>query len=277
MTDAWKRMHDEQDLQGLVDVKNVVLVSSGKGGVGKSTVASNLACALSCLDQKVGILDADIHGPSQNHMFGIHKNTINASPRCAQWLLPNTAHNIKVSSIASRIDQNQALSWRGSMVTSALTDLIFYTDWGDLDYLVVDLPPGTGDVQLTLCEKFKNPTALIVSTPQQIALLDTVKGINLFMNQNIQIAGIVENMSGYLCSNCGNQENIFGSSSVEATAKDLDILFLGKIPISTLMQQCADEGTPLVAAQPEHTISTVYKDIASRLLNMQSSKTGDLL
>lgn len=275
MSDAWRRMHDEQDLQGLVDVKNVILVSSGKGGVGKSTVTANLACSLHSLGYDVGVLDADIHGPSQNHMFGIQENSIMPSQN-PQWLLPNVAYGIKVSSIASRIDKNKALSWRGSMVTSALNDLIFYTDWGVLDYLVVDLPPGTGDVQITLCEKFRNPSAVIVSTPQQIALLDTVKGIDLFMSKGIQIAGIIENMSGHMCSNCGTVDNIFGSDSVKSVADKVNISFLGKIPISTEMQKCADNGKSLVITEPTHVISKIYKSVANCIIsstNIQKEST----
>ncbi len=265
MSESWQRMHAEQDLQGLVDVKNVILVSSGKGGVGKSTVTANLACAIHQLGYQVGILDADIHGPSQNHMFGL-SNDISPSTNNPQWLLPQNGYGIKVSSIASRINSEKSLSWRGSMVTAALNDLIFYTDWGLLDYLVVDLPPGTGDVQITLCEKFTNPRAVIVSTPQKVAILDTVKGIDLFVSKQIQISGIIENMSGHICSNCGTVENIFGSDGVHKVAEQFNIDFLGKIPLSTEMQICADQGKPLVIANKEHPISELYMQMANSVL-----------
>jgi ATP-binding protein involved in chromosome partitioning len=265
MSNAWKRIHEEQDLQGLVDVKNVILVSSGKGGVGKSTVNSNLACAIHQLGYRVGVLDADIHGPSQNHMFGL-MNEIKPAPQNPQWLLPQISYGIKVSSIASRVNAQKSLSWRGAMVTAALNDLIFYTDWGQLDYLIVDLPPGTGDVQITLCEKFINPRAVVVSSPQQVAILDTVKGIDLFVNRQIEIAGIIENMSGYVCSNCGSVENIFGSDSVCKVAESFNINFLGKIPLTTEMQTCADQGKPLVITNKKHPISQLYIQIAKNII-----------
>jgi ATP-binding protein involved in chromosome partitioning len=197
---------------GVDQVKNIILVSSGKGGVGKSTVAANLAAALSNQGFSVGVFDADIYGPSQFMMFGLENNQPFNLTEDMKYTLPFDAHGVKVMSIASSIRDDQAVSWRGPMATVALKNLLLNTQWNELDYLVIDMPPGTGDIQISLCELLPKAQAVIVTTPQDVALLDCKKGIELFVQRNIKILGIVENMSGYLCNHCGNIDHIFGEN-----------------------------------------------------------------
>lgn len=250
---------------GLTKVKNIILVSSGKGGVGKSTVTSNLASALHVLGHKVGVLDADIYGPSQNMMFGIPNNTPVVPSEDPRYVLPNESKGIKVASIASRINENQSVSWRGPMVSMALINMIFFTNWGELDYLVVDMPPGTGDVQISICEKLHDAKVVIVTTPQDVALIDCKKGIDMYINNKLEILGIVENMSGHVCSCCGNVDYIFGSDGGDKLADEYNTKVLGKLPIATNIRVNADEGTPITLSDPENSLSKIYISIAEKV------------
>ena len=248
----------------LVDgVKNIIAVASGKGGVGKSTTAVNLALALAAEGARVGILDADIYGPSQPTMLGISGQP---KSRDGQSMEPMTNHDIQSMSIGYMIAGDDApMIWRGPMVTQALDQLLRQTRWDDLDYLVVDLPPGTGDIQLTLSQKVPVTGAVIVTTPQDIALLDARKGLKMFEKVGIKIVGIVENMSTHICSKCGHEEHIFGAGGGEKMCADYDVEFLGSLPLDISIREHADSGKPTVVADPDGNIAKVYKQIARRL------------
>ncbi len=248
---------------GIEQVKNVILVSSGKGGVGKSTVAANLAVSLYNLDYSVGIFDADIYGPSQFMMFGLENNQPYKLTEDRKFTLPFESLGLKIMSIASTIRDDQAVNWRGTMATVALKNLLFNTHWGELEYLIVDMPPGTGDIQIALCDMIPNAQVVIVTTPQDVALLDCKKGIELFVQKNIKILGIVENMSGHICSHCGNIDNIFGENGADSLSKKYSIPVLGKIPIETTIRVNADLGIPI--AFTECKTSELYCDIAKRM------------
>lgn len=241
------------------NVKNIILVSSAKGGVGKSTATANIAGALKQLGFKVGIIDADIYGPSQNKMFGV------TSQDNDSYNIPNERYEIKVNSIANRVDDERSIAWRGPMLKVAVMDLIFDTDWGILDYLVVDMPPGTGDIQLSICEKLSESKAVIVTTPQEVATLDTERGINLYKNSGIEIIGVVENMSGFVCSHCGEIEYIFGQNGGTLLAEKHNIPLLGKIPIETRIRTCGDGGMPIVLKDIKSPISKTYMEIAEKI------------
>jgi ATP-binding protein involved in chromosome partitioning len=248
----------------LVDgVKNIIAVASGKGGVGKSTTAVNLALALAAEGARVGILDADIYGPSQPMMLGI---TGQPKSRDGQSMEPMTNHDIQSMSIGYMIAGDDApMIWRGPMVTQALDQLLRQTRWDDLDYLVVDLPPGTGDIQLTLSQKVPVTGAVIVTTPQDIALLDARKGLKMFEKVGIKIIGIVENMSTHICSKCGHEEHIFGAGGGEKMCADYATEFLGSLPLDITIREQADSGKPTVVADPDGAIAKVYKQIARRV------------
>ena len=248
---------------GIEQVKNVILVSSGKGGVGKSTVAANLAVSLYNLSYSVGIFDADIYGPSQFMMFGLENNQPYKLTEDRKFTLPFESLGLKIMSIASTIRDDQAVNWRGTMATVALKNLLFNTHWGELDYLIVDMPPGTGDIQIALCDMIPNAQVVIVTTPQDVALLDCKKGIELFVQKNIKILGIVENMSGHICSHCGNIDNIFGENGADSLSKKYSVPVLGKIPIETTIRVNADLGMPI--AFTECKTSELYCDIARRM------------
>jgi ATP-binding protein involved in chromosome partitioning len=243
----------------ITDVKNIILVSSAKGGVGKSTATANIAAALNQLGFRVGVIDADIYGPSQNKMFGVTTSDITA------YNTPTEKFGIKINSIASRIEDERAIAWRGPMLKVAVMDLIFDTEWGILDYLVVDMPPGTGDIQLSICEKLSNSRAVIVTTPQEVATLDTERGINLYKNSDIELIGIIENMSGYVCQHCGQIEYIFGQSGGEILANKYNIPLLAKVPIETNIRKCGDTGTPIVLYDRVSSISKIYLDVAEKI------------
>jgi ATP-binding protein involved in chromosome partitioning len=243
-------------------VKNIIAVASGKGGVGKSTTAANLALALAAEGATVGMLDADIYGPSQPMMLGI---TGRPESRDGKTLEPMTGHGLQAISIGFLIDVDTPMVWRGPMVTQALEQLLKDTRWRDVDYLVIDLPPGTGDIQLTLAQKVPVTGAVIVTTPQDIALIDARKGLKMFEKVGIPILGIVENMSIHICSNCGHEEYIFGSGGAEKMCKDYDTEFLGALPLDIGIREQADSGKPTVVADPDGRIAEIYKQIARRV------------
>ena len=247
----------------LVDgVKNIIAVASGKGGVGKSTTAVNLALALAAEGARVGILDADIYGPSQPTMLGISGNPDSDD---GKNMLPLQSHGLQAMSIGFLVDTDTPMIWRGPMVTQALEQLLRQTKWDGLDYLVVDLPPGTGDIQLTLAQKVPVTGAVIVTTPQDIALMDARKGFKMFEKVDVKIIGVVENMSTHICSQCGHEEHIFGAGGGEKMCADYGTELLGSLPLDIRIREQADSGAPTVAADPEGTIAKVYKQIARRV------------
>ncbi len=248
----------------LVDgVKNIIAVASGKGGVGKSTTAVNLALALAAEGARVGMLDADIYGPSQPTMLGISGQPQSAD---GKTMNPLESHGLQAMSIGFLIDgEDTPMVWRGPMVTQALEQLLHQTKWDNLDYLVVDLPPGTGDIQLTLAQKVPVTGAVIVTTPQDIALMDARKGLKMFEKVGIKIVGIVENMSTHICSKCGHEEHIFGAGGGEKMCADYDTEFLGGLPLDIKIREQADSGKPTVVADPDGNLAKVYKQIARRI------------
>ncbi|HEX7965780.1 MAG TPA: iron-sulfur cluster carrier protein ApbC [Gammaproteobacteria bacterium] len=251
----------QRNLTPLKDVKNVIAVASGKGGVGKSTVAVNLALALAADGAAVGMLDADIYGPSQPRMLGLSGRP---TSKDGKHIEPLIGHGVRCMSIGFLIDAEQPMVWRGPMVTQALVQLIRDTLWGELDYLIVDMPPGTGDIQLTLSQHVPVSGAVIVTTPQEIALLDARKGLKMFQKVEVSILGVVENMSTHVCTNCGHEEHIFGSGGGESLAAQYQVPFLGSLPLDLSIREQADAGNPTVAAEPRGTIATRYREIARR-------------
>lgn len=252
----------QRGLKLLPNIKNIIAVASGKGGVGKSTTAVNLALALSAEGARVGLLDADIYGPSQPQMMGL-----SGRPEAVdeKTIKPMEAYDVQTMSIGFLIDPETPMVWRGPMVTSAMQQLLGQTAWDNLDYLIVDLPPGTGDIQLTLSQQVPVTGAVIVTTPQDIALLDARKGLKMFEKVGIPILGIVENMSTHICSNCGHEEAIFGSGGGERMSLDYKVELLGKLPLDLGIRLQADQGKPTVVADPDGRISEIYKQIARRV------------
>ncbi|MFZ2289169.1 MAG: iron-sulfur cluster carrier protein ApbC [Halopseudomonas yangmingensis] len=249
------------NLEGLAGVRNIIAVASGKGGVGKSTTAANLALALAREGARVGVLDADIYGPSMGLMLGLPEGT-RPQVRDGKWFVPPRAHGIQVMSMALLADDNTPMVWRGPMVSGALLQLLTQTDWDQLDYLVVDMPPGTGDIQLTLAQKVPVSGALIVTTPQDIALLDARKAIEMFRKVSIPVVGVVENMAVHVCSNCGHAEHLFGEGGGERLAGQYGVDLIASMPLSMMIRQQADGGKPTVIAEPECQISMIYQDMA---------------
>jgi ATP-binding protein involved in chromosome partitioning len=247
----------------LAKIKNVIAVASGKGGVGKSTTSVNLALALMAEGAKVGILDADIYGPSMPIMLGIP----NAKPvsEDQKTILPLKAHGTEVMSIGFLVEEKQAMVWRGPMASSALQQIVRDTQWSDLDYLIVDLPPGTGDIQLTMAQKIPVTAALIVTTPQDLALADAKKAVAMFEKVKIPVMGIVENMSTHICSNCGHEEAIFGEGGGDYLSSEYDIPLLGQLPLTMSIRQQLDAGTPAIAVDPLSAISLSYRKISRNL------------
>jgi ATP-binding protein involved in chromosome partitioning len=257
----------------LPNVKNIIAVSSGKGGVGKSTTAVNLALALAAEGATVGILDADIYGPSQPMMLGI---TGRPESIAENTIEPMEGHGLQASSIGFLIDPDSPMVWRGPMVTSALEQLLRQTNWRDVDYLIVDMPPGTGDIQLTLSQKVPVTGAVIVTTPQDIALLDARKGLKMFEKVGIPIIGIVENMSIYVCPNCNHQEHIFGQDGGKKMCEEYKVDFLGSLPLNLSIREQADSGRPTVVADPDGAISAIYKTIARKIAIQVAEMSKDM-
>lgn len=253
-------------------VKNVIAVASGKGGVGKSATAVNLALALSAEGASVGILDADIYGPSQPQMLGIKHQP---ESKDGKTMEPVIAHGIQAMSIGLLVDTETPMVWRGPMVTQALQQLLNDTNWHELDYLIVDLPPGTGDIQLTLAQKIPVTGAVIVTTPQDIALLDARKGLKMFEKVGIPIFGIVENMSTHTCSQCGHSEPIFGTGGGEKMCQDYEVDFLGALPLDIKIRQQTDIGTPSVVAEPDGQIAQTYRLIARKVAGKIAESAED--
>jgi len=243
-------------------VKNIVAVASGKGGVGKSTTAVNLALALAAEGATVGILDADIYGPSQPTMLGISGRP---ESNDGKTLEPMEAYGIQAMSIGFMIDADTPMVWRGPMVTQALEQLLKDTRWREVDFLVVDMPPGTGDIQLTLAQKVPVTGAVIVTTPQDIALIDARKGLKMFEKVGIPILGVVENMAIHICTNCGHAEHIFGTGGGEKMCRDYDVEFLGSLPLDMRIREQADSGKPTVVADPDGPVAAIYRDIARKV------------
>jgi ATP-binding protein involved in chromosome partitioning len=243
-------------------IKNIIAVASGKGGVGKSTTAVNLALALAAEGASVGMLDADIYGPSQPTMLGI---TGRPTSRDGKSMEPMEGHGIQAMSVGFLIEADTPMVWRGPMVTQALEQLLTETRWRDIDYLVVDLPPGTGDIQLTLAQKVPVTGAVIVTTPQDIALIDARKGLKMFEKVGIPIIGVVENMAVHICSQCGHAEHIFGAGGGARMCKDYGVEFLGSLPLDIAIREQADSGKPTVVSEPDGAIARIYRDIARKV------------
>ncbi len=254
----------QAQIPGLANVKNIIAVASGKGGVGKSTTAANLALALAREGARVGILDADIYGPSQGVMFGIPERT-RPQIRDQKWFVPLKAHGVEVMSMAFLTDDNTPMVWRGPMVSGALLQLVTQTAWDNLDYLVIDMPPGTGDIQLTLAQKVPVAGSVIVTTPQDLALIDAKKGVEMFRKVNIPVLGVVENMAVHICSNCGHAEHLFGEGGGEKLASQYGVELLASLPLSMLIREQADSGKPTAIAEPESQIAMVYQELARQV------------
>jgi ATP-binding protein involved in chromosome partitioning len=263
----------QRGLKLMPNVKNIIAVASGKGGVGKSTTAVNLALALAAEGASVGLLDADIYGPSQPMMLGVSGRP---ETKDGKTMEPLENHGVQVSSIGFLIDPDEPMVWRGPMVTQALQQLLEQTNWRDLDYLIVDMPPGTGDIQLTLSQKVPVTGAVIVTTPQDIALLDARKGLKMFEKVGIPILGIVENMSTHICSNCGHAEEIFGAGGGAKMCQDFNVEFLGALPLTMAIREQADSGKPTVVAEPDGQVAAIYKDIARKIAVQVSEKAKDM-
>jgi ATP-binding protein involved in chromosome partitioning len=263
----------QRGVQLMPNVKNIIAVASGKGGVGKSTTSANLALALAAEGASVGLLDADIYGPSQPMMMGIDKRPESEDGKTME---PLENYGVQVMSIGFLVNQDEAMIWRGPMATQALEQLLRQTNWKELDYLVVDLPPGTGDIQLTLSQRVPMTGAVIVTTPQDIALLDARKGLKMFEKVGIPILGIVENMSIHICSKCGHEEHIFGSGGGERMCKDYEVEFLGALPLDIAIREQTDSGKPTVAADPDGRVAEIYRGIARRVAVKIAEQAKDM-
>ncbi|NVM86879.1 iron-sulfur cluster carrier protein ApbC [Variovorax sp. SG517] len=262
----------QRGVQLMPNVRNIIAVASGKGGVGKSTTAANLALALASEGATVGLLDADIYGPSQPMMMGIEGRPDSADGKTME---PMERHGVQVMSIGFLVDQDQAMIWRGPMATQALEQLLRQTNWKDLDYLIVDMPPGTGDIQLTLSQRVPMTGAVIVTTPQDIALLDAKKGIKMFEKVGVPILGIVENMAVHVCSNCGHAEHIFGADGGKKMAAEYQMDYLGALPLDINIRLQADSGAPTVVSSPDSEAAGIYKAVARRVAVGIAEKAKD--
>lgn len=252
-------------MDNLASVKHIISIASGKGGVGKSTTAINLAVALLQQGYRVGLLDADIYGPSQQLMLGVAHGT---RPQIVdkQLMKPVMAHGLATNSIAYLVDATTAMVWRAPMIVGAFNQLLKSTLWGELDFLIVDMPPGTGDIQLSLTQGVSLSGAIIVTTPQDVALLDARKGIEMFRKVAVPLLGVVENMSVHICSNCGHAEAIFGAGGGEQLARDYAVEVIGSLPLDLSIREHTDAGTPLLISEPDGAIAKAYHEVASRLL-----------
>ena len=262
----------QRGVQLLPGVKNIIAVASGKGGVGKSTTAVNLALALAAEGATVGVLDADIYGPSQPMMLGISGRPESLD---GQSMEPMQGHGLQVASIGFLVDPDQAMIWRGPMATQALDQLLRQTNWRDVDYLIVDMPPGTGDIQLTLSQRVPITGAVIVTTPQDIALLDAKKGLSMFEKVGVPILGLVENMAVYCCPNCGHTEHIFGADGGKRMAEQYKLDYLGALPLNMSIREQADSGRPTVVADPDGEIAGIYKAMARLIAVKIADKAKD--
>jgi ATP-binding protein involved in chromosome partitioning len=259
----------------LRQISHVVVVASGKGGVGKSTTAVNLALALHRQGAKVGLFDADIYGPSQPLMLGVagkRPQIVNGNQ-----MQPITAHGIKCNSVGFLVDDNQAMVWRGPMVVGAFNQILNDTVWGELDYLVIDMPPGTGDIQLSLAQSVPVTGAVIVTTPQDVALLDAKRGIEMFRKVQVPILGVVENMGLHVCSQCGHSEHIFGEGGADRIAKAYGVELLGALPLDGNIRKQCDEGNPAVAADPHGKVAQIYAQIAQRVSQQLLGASGSAM
>ncbi len=263
----------QKTLKRMPEVKNIIAVASGKGGVGKSTTAVNLALALQAEGAKVGILDADIYGPSVPRMLGAEGEQPTSVD--GRSLEPKMAHGLQSMSIGFLVGEDNPMIWRGPMVTSALQQLLNDTHWHDLDYLIIDMPPGTGDIQLTLAQKVPVAGAVIVTTPQDIALLDAKKGLKMFERVDVPVLGIIENMSLHVCSQCGHVEPIFGEGGGARMAEEYGVELLGQLPLEKGIREQADSGNPTVAAAPESTTAMIYRGIARKLAAKLAQRAKD--
>jgi ATP-binding protein involved in chromosome partitioning len=262
----------QRGVQLLPGVKNIVAVASGKGGVGKSTTAANLALALAAEGASVGLLDADIYGPSMPMMLGIAGRP---ETNDGKTMEPMRNYGLQVMSIGFLVDADQAMVWRGPMATQALDQLLRQTRWQDLDYLIVDMPPGTGDIQITLSQRVPMTGAVIVTTPQDIALIDAVKGIGMFDKVGVPILGIVENMAVHVCSQCGHAEHIFGSEGGKKLAQSKGVDYLGAMPLALQIREQADSGKPTVVAEPDGALAQQYLALARKVAASIASKNKD--
>ena len=262
----------QEDLKPLKSIANVIAVGSGKGGVGKSTTAVNLALALQSEGARVGLLDADIYGPSIPSMLGVKGQPATDG----EHIIPKEAHGLKVMSIGFLVEEDSAMIWRGPMVTSALQQLLGDTLWGDLDYLIIDLPPGTGDIQLTLAQKVPVAGAVIVTTPQDIALLDARRAVHMFRKVDVPILGVVENMSTHICTACGHEEAIFGEGGGEQMAVDFDIPLLGRLPLAMEIRSSLDAGKPTMMQNLDSPLTHSYRSLALRTAGELSVKPRSL-
>lgn len=245
--------------KALPNVKNIIAVSSGKGGVGKSTVSANLALALSLEGARVGVLDADIYGPSQPTMLGAHGQPMSADGKMME---PLTSHGLEINSIGFMVSEDEPMIWRGPLAAGALQQLLNQTNWHDLDYLIIDMPPGTGDIQLTLSQSVPITGAVVVTTPQDIALIDAKKGLRMFQKVNVPILGIVENMSVFICPKCGEAHHIFGEGGAARMCEQYGVPLLGELPLSLRIRELADSGKPTVASEPESEEAKMYRRMA---------------
>lgn len=263
----------QQGLKPLDGVRNLLAVSSGKGGVGKSTVSVNLALALALEGARVGILDADIYGPSQPLMLGLTGQR--PETKDGKILEPLTAHGIEAMSIGFLVDEAQPMAWRGPMVTGALNQLLTQTRWGDLDYLVIDMPPGTGDIQLTLAQRVPVSGAVIVTTPQQIAIADARKGIEMYQKVSVPVLGVIENMSMHVCSNCGHEEPVFGENGGRRLAELYGLPLLGALPLDKKIREETDSGKPTVVADPTGPLARAFREAALRAAGELAARSKD--
>jgi len=262
----------QKGVKPLPGVKNMIAVASGKGGVGKSTVAVNLALALSAEGASVGVLDADIYGPSQPRMLGVKAKPESKDGKSMEPLL---SYHLQTMSIGFLIDEETPMIWRGPMVTQALEQLLKDTRWDQLDYLIIDLPPGTGDTQLTLAQRVPVTGAVIVTTPQDIALLDARKAYKMFEKVEIPVLGVIENMSTHVCSQCGHEEQIFGAGGGRRIAEEYGVEYLGELPLDARIRADVDAGRPTVVADPDGPIARIYKEIARRVAARVSTRAKD--